>query len=287
MQSLTLQYVPFKWSAPILQNLQSLSLRTIPTSRIALDRVLYIIAASPGLVNLSIHVASVDPPVLPLCLATLPELKRLNISGHYVLTALVESLSLPALESLTYDIEARDPIEETLISLVSRSDNPPLTSLSIAYGGANVTTQGIYYGTGALVTSWNFLGDLNQLKTLEIGGTPFDPLVTALASPDEEGQQDRWLCPNLTSLGMRTCHTHLDGVAKLVQMVESRNPDTNSGATATQAGGVAPSKIKHLEVHDCGVLGVDVIAWLKNRVDDVICTEPMYERCVICRSFAF
>ncbi|KAJ3479775.1 hypothetical protein NLI96_g8826 [Meripilus lineatus] len=277
MRSLTLQYVPFKWSAPILQNLQSLVLRTLPSNHIALDRVLYIVAASPNLVNLSIHVGLVNPPVLPLNQTSLNELRRLNISGHYSLTALVESLSLPALEDLVFDIDARDPVDEIISSLVARSNNPPLTSLSILYAGPHSTGSGIYYAAGALITSWGFLADLDQLKTLQVGGAAFDPLVSVLASPDDDGQLDRWLCPNLTSLRMRGCHAHSDGVAKLVQMVEARNPDTSVGGTVFQANGASPIKLRCLEVHECGTLGVDVVEWLKVRVEDVVCTEPVCE----------
>lgn len=237
MRSLTLQHVPFKWSAPIFQNLQTLSLRTLHTTRIALDRVLYVITASPGLLDLSLHVATVDQAVLPLTLTTLPDLKNLSISGHYLLTNLVDSLALPCLETLSFDVDARDPAEDTILSLVSRSNNPPLTNLNISYGGPATSNTGIYYGTGTLIANWNFLSDLDHLKTLHVGGTPFEPLVTMLAAPDDDGQQDRWLCPNLVSLRMRGCHAHHDAAAKLVQMVESRNPDIMAGATPIQVAG--------------------------------------------------
>ncbi|RPD67710.1 hypothetical protein L226DRAFT_61615 [Lentinus tigrinus ALCF2SS1-7] len=59
------------------------------------------------------QLASPNPPVLPLTPCTLPELKTLN----------------PIL-----DIEARDPIEDTVSSLLTRSGNRPLTRLSLSYG---------------------------------------------------------------------------------------------------------------------------------------------------------
>jgi len=43
------------------------------------------------------------------------------------------------------------------------------------------------------------------------------------------------------------------------------------------AGGIVPTRLKRLEVHDSVVLGLDVVTWLKSRVDDVICTEPPFD----------
>ena len=115
----------------MLRNLRHLNLRSLPTVHIALDRILHIIAANPQVETLSLHFTSPNPPVLPLTPCTLTELKTLNLSGHYLLSSLVESLMLPALESLILDIEARDPIEDTVSSLLTRSGNPPLTRLSL------------------------------------------------------------------------------------------------------------------------------------------------------------
>jgi len=124
------------------------------------------------------------------------------------------------------------------------------------------------------VISWTFLADLNSLESLHVGGTPFEPLLTALGAPDED--QTAWFCPNLTSVGMKNCHVHSEGVAKLVQMVEARNPEAST-ATVT-VNGVSPKKLKQLELHDCANLGQDVIEWLKARIDDVEYTEPPYDR---------
>jgi len=274
LQNITLQNVPFKWSSPIFRNLRSLSLRTLPTTHIALDRIMFIISSNSQLESLSLHFASAHPAVLPLSLTTLNSLKSLTIGGHYLLTTLLDSLALPALESLSFDVDARDPIEDTLATLLARSGTPPLMHLSLSYA---LTAPGtaLYYGGGALITSWHFLNEMDQLRTLQVGGAPLEPLVGILGAPDEDpGVGDRWVCPNLVTLAMRGCHAHGEGVPKLVQMVEARNPD--SGAAFNQ-GGVAPVKLKHLELHDCATLGLDVVQWLKERVDEVVCTEPVYE----------
>ncbi|GBE89011.1 hypothetical protein SCP_1500130 [Sparassis crispa] len=278
LTTLTLHHVPFKWSAPMLRNLHSLSLRTLPTVHLALDRILYIIASNPELETLSLHFTSPNPPVLPLTPTTLQELKVLNLGGHYLLSTLVDSLILPSLDVLILDIDARDPIEDTVASLLARSNNPSLTRLSLAYGLGPGANSGFYYG-GAGVASWHFLGELDHLLSLQIGSAPFEPLLATLGAPDDDPQQDHWICPNLRALAMRGCHhTHGDGVSKLVQMVEARNPEISAAGPVPYLGGVvAPARLRQLELYDCASLGPDVIKWLKTRIEDVACTEPLFE----------
>lgn len=281
LETLTLQYTPFKWSSPMLcTNLRSLTLRALPTSHLPLDRVLFIVAANPALETLSLHFAGILPAILPLTPTSLPELKSLSIGGHYLLSQLVESLILPAVDTLSFDIEARDPIEDTIANLLTRSNNPPVAHLALAYGNtSNAST--FYYGPGGIVISWMFLAELGSLQSLHVGGTPLEPLLAALGPPDDESNHTQWACPNLTSLAMKNCHSHSEGVAKLVQMVDARNPDS-SGATTTSGGttinGVTPVKLKQMELYDCASLGQDVVKWLKARIDDVTCTEPTFER---------
>ena len=272
----------------MLRNLRHLQLRSLPTVHIALDRILYIVAANPQLESLSLHFASPNPPVLPLTAITLSELKSLNLGGHYLLSNLAESLILPALDTLILDIEARDPIEDTVSSLLTRSGNPPLTRLSLSYGSHTGPHAGFYWGSSAGVASWHFLTELDHLAALQVGSAPLEPLISALSPPDDDNGQDRWMCPTLSALAMRGCHAHGDGVAKLVQMVEARNPDGGGGggpggggggggATAAAFGGVVPVRLRHLELYDCTSLGPDVTKWLKTRIDEVVCTEPSFE----------
>ncbi|KAH9942833.1 hypothetical protein B0H21DRAFT_749640 [Amylocystis lapponica] len=276
MQALTLHHLPFNWTAPMLQNLRSLSLHTLPTLHLALDRILRIIRLNPRLESLSLYFASPNPPVLPLEPVTLPELKVLSLGGHYLLLTLVESLVLPSLDNLVLDIESRDPIEDTISSLLTRSHNPPLTRLSVSYNISQPVANNLYYSSTG-VASWHFLGELDHLHALQLGCAPYEPLLAMLDAPDDDGQ-DHWVCPNLVALAMRACHhTHPDGVAKLVQMVEARNPDIAAGPSLFTASAMAPARLRQLELYDCTVLGPDVIKWLRTRVDDVVCTEPAFE----------
>ncbi|RDB27535.1 hypothetical protein Hypma_003789 [Hypsizygus marmoreus] len=282
LETLTLQYTPFKWSSPMLRsNLHSLNLRALPTAHLPLDRILFIIANNPALESLTLHFQGVLPPILPLAPTTLPLLKTFHIGGHYILSQLVDSLSLPVLDSLTLDIEAREPIEDTISSLLARSSNPPLTHLSVAYGSSSGSST-FYYGPSGIVISWTtLLLELGGLESLYIGGTPLEPLLMALGVPDDDNNgMTAWACPKLKALGMRNCHAHSEGVVKLVQMVEARNPaQSNGGSTsASMVGGVTPVRLKTLELYDCASLGQDVVEWLKSRVEEVVCTEPEYER---------
>jgi hypothetical protein len=275
LETVTLQYTPFKWSSPMLKtNLRSLNLRTVPTTSIPVDRVLHIISNNKSLEELALHVTTVLNPVLPLAQTTLPDLKTLSLGGHYLMASLIDSLVTPNLCSLTLNIDARDPIDDSISNLVVRSSHPAIHSLSIAYGSNGPP----FYG--GLIASWGFLNDLNHLRMLQVGGTPLDPLFAMLGAPEEEGLGV--MCPFLEHLGLRGCPAHSDGVTKLVQMVDARNPDSTSpSASSTSAfgGSATPVKMRRLEMFECTVLGQDVLAWLRSRIDDVECVDPPFERC--------
>ncbi|KAG6910716.1 hypothetical protein DXG01_008247 [Tephrocybe rancida] len=266
LKTLTLQYTPFKWSSPMLRtNLHTLNLRSLPNTQLPLDRILYIIANNPALVSLTLYFQAVLTPVLPLSPTTLPLLETLSIGGHYSFTQLVDVLSLPVLNDLTLDIEAREPVEETITSLLTRSSKPALAHLSVAYGTSS-SPPSFYYGPSSVSLSWNtLLPELPHLQSLHIGGTPLEPLLVELGD-------EPWHCPDLEVLGMRNCHGHIEGVGKLVAMVEARNPPGGGGAAT------AVKRLKSLEVYDCANIGEDVVDWLGSRVDEVVCTEPDYER---------
>lgn len=236
-----------------------------------MDRILHVVGSNLALEHLSLHFTSVNPPVLPLLPITLENLKYFNIGGHFLLSGLVDSLSLPSLEILIFDVDTRDPMEDTLTSLLARSSHPPLTKLSLAYvSSSNNASSGIFYGPGTMVTSWQFLADMENLQTLQVGGCALEPLVNMLNAPEDD-TGDPWLCPNLKSLALRGCRAHGDSAAKLVQMVEVRNPDNGAGG-AGGAGGATPVKLRHLELIDCG-LESDVVRWLDGRIEDVVCME--------------
>lgn len=272
LQSLMLHHVPFKWSSPIFKtDLRSLNLRSLPSNHLPLDRILHIISSNPNLESLTLHFAVVLPAILPLHPTSLPKLRELTFGGHYHMSTLTDTLILPALDVLSLDIEARDPIEDVITNLLQRSNNPPVTQLSVSYGNGNSST--LYYGPGGIVISWNFLAEMNHLHSLSVGGTPLEPFLVALGTPEDE--QTHWICPNLKSVTMKSCHTHPDGIMKLVQLIEARNPETG---TAMMVHGVTPSKLRQIELYDCASVGQDVLEWLKRRVDEVVCVEPSYGR---------
>ncbi|EIM87685.1 uncharacterized protein STEHIDRAFT_56056 [Stereum hirsutum FP-91666 SS1] len=290
LRSLTLQYTPFKWSSPIFKtNLRKLNLRSLPTTNIALDRILYMVSNNRGLEELSLSFSSVNPAILPLTSTTLPELKSLTLGGHYLLANLIDIVVLPSLASLTLAMEARDPIEDNITSLLSRSNHPPVTELSVAYAYSG---SPYYYNGGGLISSWNFLADMSYLRTLQLGSTPLDPILSALGPPDDDnvavGGNGSWLCPYLEHLAFKACPAHADGISKLVQLVDLRNPEGGAGHGSGPGGGggssnsgssSALSRLKKLEMYDCTMVGQDVVDWLKGRIPDVMCVEPTYERC--------
>ncbi|KAF9525428.1 hypothetical protein CPB83DRAFT_549151 [Crepidotus variabilis] len=332
LRTLTLQHTPFKWSSPMLRNLHSLNLRALPTSHLPLDRILTILSNNPQLNSVSLHFQGVLPAVLPLATVTLPDLISLSLGGHFLLTNLVDQLVLPSLRNLTLDIEARDPIEDVICSLLHRSNNPPVSHLAIGYstpphlhhhphhhnGGPASSAAAFYYGAsaGMMVIGWpTLLAELEDLKTLWVGSMALEPLLSALGPPDDDALTGlnppvtqflagtgsnpnvggsaaaaaaavngwTWACPNLENLGLKGCHTHNDGVNKLVQMIEARNPDTltsvgGNGGVLTGSGGGTPEKLKKLELYDCTSLGEDVMHWLEARIDEVVCSEPISDR---------
>ena len=278
LRTVTLQHVPFKWSSPMLHDLYSLNLRGLPTSHLPLDRILSILSNNPHLKTVSLHFQGVLSAVLPLSVLTLPHVTSLTLGGHYLLTQLLDSLTLPSLESLTLDIEARDAIEDIISNLLTRSGRPPLQHLSIAYGvAANAAT--FYYGPGGLVITWTgLLSELIHLKSLCIGGTSLDPLLTALGSPEDDPNQTQnlaWACPSLETLGLKSCHANAESVTKLVQMVEARNPEHGS---AHAVGGVTPVRLNRLELYECTSFGEDVVQWLRTRIEEVICEDAAADR---------
>ncbi|KAF8157136.1 hypothetical protein B0H34DRAFT_488382 [Crassisporium funariophilum] len=282
LRTLTLQHTPFKWSSPMLRDLHTLNLRALPTSHLPLDRILFILSNNPHLKSVSLHFQGVLPAILPLSGLALPHVASLTLGGHYLLTQLLDSLTLPNLSSLTLDIEARDAIEDIISSLLARSNRPPIKHLSVAYGvAANAST--FYYGPGGIVITWTaLLAELPHLKTLNIGGTSLEPLLTALGPPEDDPNQNQnqnptWACPSLEVLGMRSCHAHGEGVTKLVQMIESRNPENGQASTAN-FGGVSPGRLARLELYECAALGEDVMKWLETRIAEVICADPAYDR---------
>ncbi|KAJ7579035.1 hypothetical protein C8J56DRAFT_335233 [Mycena floridula] len=307
LDSLTLQFVPFKWTSPMFRNgLRTLHIRTLPTVHIPLDRILHILKCNQETLQyVSIHFSNVNPVILPLSPLSLPELKEFSLGGHHTLSQLLESLVLPSLEELNLDIDARDSLEEVILQLVARSNaSSTLKHLSVAYGfgcgrsaskrnkfvpNANKGNQlhspfsPMYYGPG-IVLGWStVLPELHRLESLRVGGTPMESILMTLAPPDDDGGPNmtpgftqNWICPNLRELGIKNCHAHSEAAAKLVQLIEARNPVGTTPPVVIN--GVSPKKLQQLELYECSNLGQDVVQWLQGKLDEVIITEPPYDR---------
>jgi hypothetical protein len=224
LQTLTLQYAPFKPTSPVFlqpaTQLHTLHLRALPASLVPLDRILAIVTANRGTLKvLKLHFSSVAQPVLPLPASAsaapplaLEHLEELYIGGHHLLSQLVDSLSVPQLRALDVDFDApREPVEETIGGLCARSQNPLLKSLSISYGppstpgapgasgggggggggghSAHSHGAGFYYGyvSAGNVVSWAFLAECGaSLEVLKVGGAALEGLLGALGAPEDQ-----------------------------------------------------------------------------------------------------
>ncbi|KAF7300630.1 D-ser-dehydrat domain-containing protein [Mycena chlorophos] len=245
LESLTLQYTPFRPSAPLFlhptSRLHTLVLRALPAATIPLDQLVAILKANQAsLTVLKMHLASLSPAVLPLPGAagananngpnnnsglnpanqlTLASLEELHVGGHHMLTSLVDTLVVPLLTTLEVDVDiAREPIEETIVGLVTRSSGCALKVLGIGYGWggsairAGSSRSGLYnplpnstnssaasiqhalaltsppHTSGSSMIAWNFLADIGaNLEVLKVGGCAVDGLLNALVGPEDNG----------------------------------------------------------------------------------------------------
>ena len=165
-------------------------------------------------------------------------------------------------------------------------------------GGPNGGGPGGGPGAGGIFSPWSFLTQLPALTHLTVTHSAVEPLLALLGGPGGVADDDAvtalggagglgllggdggWVCPELKVLVLRMCHPQGDAVAKLVSLVDARNPDLNGGEAGLGGGGTGgtPTRLKCLELNDCLTVGVDVLAWLKSRVEEVIVIEPAYER---------
>ncbi|KAF9441247.1 hypothetical protein P691DRAFT_684604 [Macrolepiota fuliginosa MF-IS2] len=324
LTSLTLHQVPFKWSSPLFSlPLTHLNLRAPLNPTLPLDRIRYMIAQTPTLESLSLYFPGVLPHVLPMNELRLDRVRELRVGGHCLLAQLVDVLVLPALKSLSLLVDPREPVEDLISGLLTRSASPQLEELSLGYDSPcahpfsfpshphhthahphHLPSFMYYLPPTGLISSWRLLlSRLPSLHTLRIGGTPVESLLTALGSNDDiDGSGvNGWVVPRLEVLKMRCgpgpgcgalggfgghvgqmqAGLYSEGVGKLVQFVEARNPEpggsggsgggggnsTLAMAPTIQAGGVA--RLKYLEVQDCE-LGQDVERWLGGRVENVV-----------------
>ncbi|KAJ7923916.1 hypothetical protein B0H13DRAFT_1706905 [Mycena leptocephala] len=259
LQTLTLQYMPFRPTAPVfLQQLHTLNICALPGSVIPLDRILGIINANKStLKSLRLHFFYVSHAILPLpASTTLEHLEDLYVGGHHLLSQLVGTLTIPQLRVLSLDLHApREPIEETISRLYTRSQNPLLKSLAVSYGKPSPSSFDGYVAEGTGV-SWAFLGIIGEtLEVLKVGGAALESLIGTLAAPDGSGPipggqgqpTPVWAC-------RRRCHMHAhaerDGASMLVKMVDVRNPE---GGGSGPGGTGAVARLMRIELDGCGL----------------------------------
>lgn len=320
LHSVTLQYVPFRWSSPLIaSNLRTLSLRSsasvsigaYTTANMTLDRLLHIISSNPSLEHLSLNFPNSQHSVLPLETTRLNHLKKLCIIGNYTMQPLIDALVLPALEYLALDT-GRESFEEAAGNLITRSNNPPISYLSVSYNGSPYSPS-YFHDTPPGATPWGFLSGMDQLRTLKVGHVALEFILEELSRVNEGSNS--WLAPRLEHLALKNCAGHGDSVSKLVVLVEARNPRLpgadgtlpqyvpGTGASATANNGfvlpiiledggdgtppppphpplIQPARLKSIEMENCTLIGEDIVKWLKSRVEEIDIKEPIQPRCV-------
>ncbi|KAJ6573728.1 hypothetical protein B0H10DRAFT_1963844 [Mycena sp. CBHHK59/15] len=257
-----------------------------------LDRILGIINANKStLKSLRLHFFYVSHAMLPLpASTTLEHLEDLYVGGHHLLSQLVGTLTIPQLRALGLDLHApREPIEETISRLYTRSQNPLLKSLAVSYGEPSPSPFDGYVAEGRFV-SWAFLGNIGEtLEVLKVGGAALESLIGTLAAPDDSGPipggqgqpTPVWACRRLSEIYLRRCHMHAhaerDGASMLVKMVDARNPE---GGGSGPGGTGAVARLMRIELDGCGLqLGGDVVCWLEGRIGKggLVCDETHAE----------
>lgn len=283
LRSFTLSHMPFKWSSSMLNsgNLTYISIRALAIATLSLDRLQHLLISNAStLVSVIFAFPTTQCAILPLTPLTLPVLTALSFSGHHLLLTLLDNLVLPSLESLSLTLDLSrhpEPLEDTLSSLIVRSNRPTLKSLTVAHG-----PNGLFYNTpptipgtaGPNFSPWSFLTELSSLTHLTLSNSTVEPLLTMLAGPDED--TGLWICPGLISLAFRSCYLQADSVSKLVAFIDARNPSNNGSTSASIV-----ASIQSLELVESLAVDVDVQEWLKGRVPNVNVVEPVHERCVV------
>ncbi len=229
--------------------LKHLNLRAPLNPALPLDRIRYIIAQNPTLETLSLYFQGVLPNVLPLTPLKLDRVTSLRLGGHYLLSQLLDTLILPSLKSLTLLVDPREPVEDTISNLLTRSSSsqtthtqssshPTLQLEELSLGYESPTPSFMYYVPAGIITSWRILLEkLPFLRALKIGGTPVEALLMALASGEDDGTGvSGCVAPRLEVLKMRGCMLHSEAVLKLVQLVEVRNPEGGGSVGVSSSG---------------------------------------------------
>ncbi|KAG9008060.1 hypothetical protein FRB90_009135, partial [Tulasnella sp. 427] len=194
LKKLELRYVPFRYSSPMLRNLSSLKLTngSVGMQGLTLSRVVTMLAASPRLESLELHI-NIANNVLPLSTPlTLEDLRHLRLGGNQtpIVQQLVNQLITPSLSSLAIDLESRSDttgLPEAITGLLLRSSGAVLKSFS--YGATSPTVSSGYYGSSyQTMFPTSVLPNLFHLEELTVAACDVIAILQVLAS--SQGQQE-------------------------------------------------------------------------------------------------
>lgn len=79
------------------------------------------ISNNPHLETLALFFQGVLPNVLPLNVLVMREVKELRVGGHWLLSQLVDCLSIPKLKKLSLFVDPRESVEDVIVGLLTRS----------------------------------------------------------------------------------------------------------------------------------------------------------------------
>ena len=223
-----------------------------------MDAVFGLLLNNPKLQVLDLSVQALQNSVLPhVETLSLPELTTLSLEGAPHFITLLQHLCLERLRTVNirFDVPQNLDFGEAFRELLTRSNYPPVTSLSVQHPYRMQETNLVY------------LECLTDLQELSVSRLSVQDLVTALESPAPAGD-GTMLCPNLSKLTMQNCpgRRDLDSVMpKLVRFVEAR--------TDMATGGIK-KQLRSLKVYNCGVsITGPQEAWLRSRLKEFIVDE--------------
>ena len=254
----TLQHVPFGYTAGLLthSHLRSLTLRSVPSHNLALHRLLNLLSANPSLEHLHLHFSGLSQPMLPLEPTTLSKLQSLTLGGAFLLNQLLDALRLPALQSLTLDIDPRDGFEDAIINLLARSSSPKLSFLSLAYNYATTqvgSAHNIMYNV-LLPFSSNFVNNaLRDVEELRVGMTSFECLVGLLGAPPGSHIHGTGIVAPIDLDGDGDNDDALPMLGSVPFPGPGAGPNTGTNGGSTHLNGWACPKLKRLAMRNCSL----------------------------------
>lgn len=222
----------------------------------SIDAIYSILRQNPALRRLELSIQGLQNSVIPnMDDIGLNELQYLSLEGAPQFVQLLQHLTLPALTrvNIKFDVPQTLDFSGTFKELLTRSDYPPITFLSIQQP----------YRTQE--TNLHYLKCLPDLEELSISRLPLEDVLVAL---DDEGSEGSFPCPNLLKLSLTNCpgRRDLDSlVPRLVRFVERRTE---------RSIGESKRTLESLRIQNCGcIVTAPQEAWLKGRLKEFMVDE--------------